>query len=125
MGSIWRDIKVTGTRKSKLIQALFDSGSYSNFIRSESVYDGETPDDIGFHIFEGTKEAILADGRTTPADMIRFREIDIEGMKIIEPRFLVMKNLSWDVIIGTELMQQLGIILDMHSDKILLHKKRI
>jgi len=122
MGSIWRDIKITGTGKSKVIQALFDSGAYSNFIRGRSIYDGETPDDIGFHVFEGTKESILADGRTVPADMVRFKELSIEGRTLIEPKFLIWENLTWDAIIGVEVMQKLGIVLDMSSDSILFNK---
>ena len=125
MGNIWQDIEITGIRKSKLIQALFDSGAYYNYIRSENIYDGETPDDIGYHVFEGTKESILADGRTAPVDLIRFKEVDIEGRKVKEPRFFIMKNLSWDAIIGVDLMQKLGIILDMNSDTIIFGKEKI
>ena len=124
MGSIRLDIEILGTRKRKLIQALFDSGAYSNYMRSKSIYDGETPDDIGFHVFEGTRESILADGRTTTGYMIRFKELNIEGVTIKEPKFLIWENLTWDAIIGVEVMQKLGIILDMNSDKILFGKNK-
>lgn len=122
MGTIWQDIEVTGIHKTKSIQALFDSGAYYNFIRNKSIYDEETPDDIGFHVFEGKKVCILADGRTIPTDIVRFKELDINGSKIKEPRFLIMENLTWDAIIGVELMQKMGIILDMSSDSISFKK---
>ena len=123
MGIIWQNIKILGTKKSKIVMALFDSGAYFNYIRSENIFDRETPDDIGFHIFEGTKESILADGRFKKVDWVRFKEVHVNGIIIKEPKFLIMKDLTWDAIIGAELMQQVGIILDTQNEKIVFKSK--
>lgn len=123
MGIIWQNIKILGTKKSKIVMALFDSGAYFNYIRSENIFDRETPDDIGFHIFEGTKESILADGRFKKVDWVRFKEVYVNGITIKEPKFLIMKDLTWDAIIGAELMQQVGIILDTKNEKIVFKRK--
>lgn len=123
MGIIRQNIKILGTKKSKIVMALFDSGAYFNYIRSENIFDRETPDDIGFHIFEGTKESILADGRFKKVDWVRFKEVYVNGITIKEPKFLIMKDLTWDAIIGAELMQQVGIILDTKNEKIVFKRK--
>ena len=123
MGKIWQDIEIIGSRKNKIVTALFDSGAYFNYIRSENIYDKETPDDIGFHIFEGTKESITANGKFVSVDWIRFKRLRINQLVINEPRFLIMKNLTWDAIIGAELMQQCGIKLDLPRETILIRDK--
>jgi len=122
MGLIFLDIEIVGTRKSKTLLALFDSGSYRNFIRSRNIFDNETPDDIGFHTFEGTSLSFLADGRSLNVESVRFKELHIPQITIKNPLFLVMDNLSWDVIIGAELMQKEGIVLDPPNEKIIIKR---
>lgn len=120
MGFVQRDIQIIGSRKLKTVRALFDSGAYRNYIRT-TMYDGDTADDIGFHIFEGTRESILANGSLSTGDWVRFKEIRIEEVSLQEPLFVVMDNLTWDVIIGVELMQTLGLILDPPKERVILN----
>ena len=119
MGHVYLDIKIVGTRKSKVVTALFDSGAYRNYIRSENMYDGETPDDIGFHVFEGTEDVFPADGRPVKVDLIRFKKVSFNGITIEEPLFCVMRDLNWDAIVGVEIMQKFGIILDLENHRII------
>ena len=120
MGQIFLDIEIVGTRKSKTLLALFDSGAYRNYLRSKNIFDNETPDDIGFHTYEGTRESNLADGRPVVVDWVRFKELHIPQITIKDPLFLVMENLNWDVIIGAELMQKEGIVLDPPNERIIV-----
>lgn len=124
MGQIWQDIEIIGIKKKKIVTALFDSGASFNYIRSENIYDNETPDDIGFHIYEGTKQSITADGRFVNVDWIKFKSLKINQLIINEPRFLIMKDLTWDAIIGTELMQECGIKLDLPRELILINDNK-
>ena len=117
MGAIREEIVIIGTKKNKKISALFDSGACRNYMRME-LTDGDSPDDIGFHIFEGTHEAILANGDIAHGERVRFKKICIEGRSIREPSFVIMENLLDDVIIGVEVMQRLGITLDPPNEKI-------
>ena len=117
MGVIKEAIEIVGTRKRKKILALFDSGAYRNYIKMV-LEDGDRAEDIGFHIFEGTHRAILANGDIAVGERIRFKEIRIKERSVNEPRFVIMENLIEDVIIGVELMQKLGITLNPPDEKI-------
>lgn len=117
MGTIREVIEIIGTRKSKKISALFDSGAYRNYIKME-LEDGDRAEDIGFHIFEGTHRAILANGDIAVGERVRFKEISIKERSVKEPSFVIMESLIEDIIIGVELMQELGITLDPPNEKI-------
>jgi predicted aspartyl protease len=117
MGAIREEVEIIGVRKSKNIQALFDSGAYRNYIKRK-LTDGEKVEDIGFHIFEGTHRAILANGDIVEGEKVRFKEIKIKDCFVKEPEFVIMDDLIEDVIVGVYLMQNLGIHLDPPSEKI-------
>ena len=117
MGAINEVIEIIGTRKSKKISALFDSGAYRNYIKRE-LGDGDRAEDIGFHIFEGTHRAILANGNIAVGERVRFKEIHVKECSVKEPRFVIMENLIEDIIIGVKLMQKLGITLDPPNERI-------
>ncbi len=117
MGIIKEKIEIIGMRKSKRISALFDSGAYRNYIRKK-FEDGDRAEDIGFHVFEGTHRAILANGDIAMGERVRFKEVRIKERCVNEPSFVIMENLIEDVIIGVELMQKLGVTLDPPNEKI-------
>lgn len=119
MGLIKDEIEIIGMKKRKKISALFDSGAYRNYIK-KNLKDGDSPESIGFHIFEGEHKAILANGVTAYGERVGFREICIRKQNMKEPKFVIMENLLADVIIGVELMQKLGITLDPPNEKICL-----
>lgn len=118
MGAIRDHIEIIGTQKSKEIMALFDSGAYRNYIR-EKLSDGETVENIGFPTYEGIHKAILANGDIAIGKKVRFKKLCIRGHTVEEPEFIIMEDLYEDVIIGTELMQKLGIALDLPNEKII------
>ena len=122
MGFIQKKVEIIGSRKNKKVLALFDSGAFKNYIR-KTLYDGDTPDDIGFHVFEGTRDVILANGQCLTGDWVKFKGIRIKKLSLQEPSFIIMDNLTWDVIIGAEIMQQLGIILDPKKEKVVIQLK--
>lgn len=90
---------------------MFDTGAFRNYVKRE-LSDGQTVDDIGYHVFEGMHRVILANGEIATGERIRFREVKIKGRKATEPQFIVLDNLVEDTIIGVHMMQKLGIILD-------------
>ena len=119
MGFIKHDIEIVGSRKSKKLVALFDSGAYRNYMRKVLI-DGEAADDIGFHIFEGTRYSILANGESAAGDWVRFKELRVGQHRLKEPRFVLMESLIWDAIIGVEVMQELRITLDPPHERIVM-----
>ncbi|MFB0556528.1 MAG: aspartyl protease family protein [Dehalococcoidia bacterium] len=123
MGNIREEVELVGTLKSKRLLALFDSGAYRNYVR-RTLTDGENIEDVGFHIFEGTHNAILANGDVATGERVRFREARIKQCKVNEPEFIIMDNLLEDMIVGVRLMQRLGILLDPLDEKISIRANR-
>jgi len=121
LGSIKEEIKIVGTLKAKSITALFDTGAYRNYIRKQ-LYDGETVDSIGYDTFEGEHKVVLADLSETKGERIRFKELLIKDQSEKEPVFIVMENLSDDVIIGVHSMQRLHINPDPTSERISIRR---
>ncbi|MHC1584641.1 MAG: aspartyl protease family protein [Candidatus Syntropharchaeia archaeon] len=117
MGFVKDSIEIVGINKSKTISALFDSGAYRTYIRKEFT-DGESVDDIGFHIFEGVRRVILANSKIEEGICVRFKELKINGKTIKEPQIIIMDNLVEDAIIGALHMQKLGVKLDIPNEKI-------
>lgn len=117
MGFILQDVELVGSRKNKTVNALFDSGAFTNYIRSR-LDDGETPDDIGFPTFVGT-DLILADGSLAKGSRIVFREIHIQHLSLPQPSFVMMDARTYELIIGAELMQTLGITLDFPRERVI------
>lgn len=117
MGAIREEIEIVGVRKSKRIQALFDSGAYHNYIKRE-LTDGENVEDIGFHIFEGVHKARVANGGIVEVEKVRFKEIKIKNCSEKEPEFFIMDDLIEEAIVGVHLMQNFGIHLDPPNERI-------
>jgi len=117
VGAIRQELEIIGVRKSKWVSALFDSGAYRNYIKRE-LTDGETVEDIGFHIFEGIHRAILANGEVVEGEKVRFRQMKIKDCSVKEPEFVIMDDLFEDVIVGVYLMQKAGITLNPPNETI-------
>lgn len=121
MGEIREEIEITGIRKSKKIVALFDSGAQRNYIR-KILEDGDRVDEnIGFHIFYGIHNPILANTDVTVGERVKFKKIHIKERSFEDPEFIVMEKLFVDAIIGSKLMQKLGIILDLPNKRIIIN----
>jgi len=119
MGLIREDVEIVGIGKSKRIAALFDSGARRNYIRRR-FEDGETVDDIGFHLYEGRHEAILADESVAIGERVRFTELRLRGRAVPNPQFVILDNLVEEAIIGAGFMQEMGIILDPPNESLRL-----
>ena len=118
MGIIRREIEIFGLRKSKKILALFDSGAYWNYLSPN--LDEDTPDDIGFHVYEGQHDAILANQEIASGESVRFKKVLIENKTIDEPRFIILKQMLEHAIIGADTMQKLGIYIDFVNDRLVI-----
>lgn len=118
MGFILREVTITGTRRRRTVPSLFDSGAYRNYVR-RVLDDGETVDDIGFHVFEGPHDAVLADGSRASGERVRFRELHIGTRRLPDVRFVVLPDLTKEAIIGAETMQELHLRLDPPREQLL------
>ncbi len=118
MGIIRQKIEIIGLRKSKNIEARFDSGAFRNYLRNE-LEDEDTPEDIGFHTYEGKDNAILANQVIAVCERVRFEQLIINGKIINNPMFEIMEDMLEYAIIGAETMQELGITVDFKNDKMI------
>jgi predicted aspartyl protease len=124
MGFIKIEVEIVGVLKSKKVLALFDSGATFNYIKEE-LTDGENVvEDIGFPVYEGDHNVILADNSVIKGIQIRFSTIIIKKRKQDYPIFVLVDKLTEDVIIGVELMQRMGIVLDPHCEKIVFRRQK-
>ena len=105
--------------KKKTYEALFDSGACRNYI-SKELSDGITVDNIGYPILMAPRDVRLANGHIESCEVIKFREIRIKNHSIEMPEFLVMDNLTEDVIIGARLMQEMKILLNPPNHSIII-----
>lgn len=117
MGEIREEIEITGIRKSKKIVALFDSGAERNYIRKILEDGNRVDEDIGFHIYGGIHRTILANTDEILGEKVKFKKIHIKERSFEDPEFIVMEKLFVDAIIGSKLMQKLGIILDLPNKR--------
>lgn len=122
LGFLFEEITITGTRRTKNLKALFDSGARRNFIR-KSFSDKDKVDDLGYRAYLGKKHVILPDERNTPTMRVIFDNIKVRGLICWNVEFLIMDKLIHDVILGSGFMQEQGVILDLSEHKIELRAR--
>ncbi len=121
MGFIFENVELTGSIKKKTISALFDSGADSNHIRYE-LFDGESIESIGFNKIGLYTTIILGNGQTIGSEQVEFEKLSIKNQVIKKPTFCISDSLPYDMIIGADLMQSFGIILDPPNERFYFSK---
>ncbi len=94
---------------------MFDTGAEGNYINYKI-----SADEIGFEVYSLSCVSILTKRNPELADTYVFKRLKILTGYISGAEFVCLKNLDFDIIIGVEVMQLLGLSLDMSTDKILL-----
>ncbi len=106
-----------GTESAVRIEdALFDTGSYPNIIDS-MLPDGTAILKIGFlkEVTE-TEEYEVVGGSRVKGDIVIFPKIEIDQKVVRNIQFTVLLGRD-EVIIGYPVMQQIGIKIDMETDR--------
>lgn len=117
MGYIKKEIEIVGLKRSKKLEALFDSGAGGNFVR-EIFRDGVNTEDLGFIRYRIFGKIRLVDSRIRKAEIIAFPKLIIDGVSVEKAEMMVMKNLPCDIILGSYLMQSMGINLKLREEQI-------
>lgn len=117
MGKIKKQIEIVGLRKSKKLEALFDSGADVNYVRKE-FSDGDSIDNLGFIRYHQYIPIKMGDSRFKRGEIIAFPKLVIDENSIEKLDMTVLASMPHDVVIGHYLMQRLGIILNMKEEKI-------
>jgi len=113
MGMILKEVKISGlNEEDKKLTALFDTGTRINHISSK-FKDDSLAMDLGIVVY-GRKQKIHLPNLKEEINgrMIKLKSLKIEGTEpISEPKFCLWDMKLYDMIIGAELMQQLGMVL--------------
>ena len=119
MGLIYKDIVLKGDKGDRKFHALWDNGSSESFIRSDlaekvgTILKLSTPRE-----FEMGKGILLVKESTGIVD------VEVEGYNLFW-HFLVVLNLSEELIIGADFLQRWKIKLDPENEKIIIDPKAL
>ncbi len=117
MGTIRIPIEIISTRSHKRVNALVDTGARRNYL-PKTFRDGEDVDSIGFREFLGHHTAILANQKLAQGYRVMFDDLVLADVHLSNPAFVVLDQLVDDAIIGTGLMQQLRMIINLGNDEV-------
>lgn len=124
MGLIIKEVVLLGTKNTyKKVEALFDTGATLNCI-GWKFRDDSSLDNIGVNYFGEERDIITPTGHAVKGRMVTLKELKI-GEKIVEnPKFYLFEMVhmfdKYDLIIGVELMQELGISLKPVTHELVL-----
>jgi hypothetical protein len=111
MGIIRKDVQITGLKSALPARALLDTGAVYNHVR-QFTDGGTRVESIGVIGYHGKKVVVTATGERVTAPEVVFSKMSLLGSVVVEPHFLVMENLTEEMIVGAATMQSMGIILD-------------
>ena len=108
-------IKIRGSRGQNKYEALFDSGASDSMIRSDLVDDLEVatnlPEPISYET--ATEDEHITVNKAVGLDFY------IDGIRLRD-EFLVVENLSEEVIIGASTMQKCRMKLNFEEDRVMV-----
>jgi len=119
MGLIYNDVSLKGDKGEGRFHALWDNGSSESFIRRDlaegvgTILGLSTPRE-----FEMGKGTLLVKESTGIVD------IEVEDYNLFW-HFLVVPNLSEELIIGADFLQRWKIKLDPENEKIIIDEKAL
>lgn len=113
MGLIIKEYAVSGSQRSDVVRALYDTGSGSSFVRrdiAEPLGDiVSTPRSIEF---------MMANAQQTfTVNQVITLDIDVDGTPLVYT-FYVADDLAEELIIGADMMQKFRISLDLDSEDV-------
>lgn len=117
MGLIYKPITLFGTENTiRIEEALFDTGSYANIIGS-LLPDGTATLRVGFlEAITEIEEYETIGGSRVKGEIVIFPKLEIDQKAVRNVQFTVLPG--WDeVIIGYPTMQEIGIKIDMGTDR--------
>jgi hypothetical protein len=112
MGFTREKITIVGPLKSRELTALFDSGAYRSYVRTD------IGDDIGYNTYEGERNVILANSTITRGSKVRFESLSVRGLQVHDPEAILLDELTDEAIVGVKVMQELGISVSPPREQI-------
>lgn len=118
MGLVYKQVKLTGPKASKEFTALMDTGASESFIRREEAQVIATP-------YKMPEPMTLELGKgELKADEAIFTYLDLDGVRL-HWTFIVVPDLTEQVIIGADFFQRWKIKLDPETERIIFDPKAL
>ena len=114
MSLLEKEVKLVGSKGEKITKALFDSGSTYSCIKKEVAEQVGTVELLGEPL-----KASIANGEVLNVTERVGLEFRINGYRLFD-EFMVISELSEDVIIGAYTFQKYKIKLDFENDEVIV-----
>lgn len=119
MGLIYKDIPLRGDKGERSVSALLDNGSSESFIRKELAEEIATISRLDIR-----REFEMGRGTLSVAESTGVLSVVIDGFNLFW-HFLVVPNLSEELILGADFLQRWKIRLDPEGEKIIIDEKAL
>ncbi len=93
------------------LRALFDTGAEDNYIVPNFFKEGSV-EDLGIIEYGEEREIISPDGSPMESRSIKLKSMEIEGVIVNEPEFLLLNMPGCEVLVGAKTMQKLKMVLN-------------
>ena len=118
MGRIYEEVELIGFKKTKVVKALFDTGASRGLIHPETVKE------LGVVYTGWEPEIKTADNRFVRVKELELKAIRVFGYERPKPRLYEVSELPEEVIIGLDMMQELGVVIEVREERAYLKKGR-
>jgi len=115
MSIITEFIEIIGTKGSKKVEALIDTGAEGNYISERRFKEFEK---IGILNFRETYVSLPGSREKQSKPALVFKEVKIRNALLSEPEFIFVDSIDYDAIIGVEVLQTVGFLIDMKTDQL-------
>ena len=115
MGIITEIIEIVGTNVSKKVEALIDTGAEGNYISERSSKEFER---IGISGLRETYVSLAGSREKELKTAFIFKEVKMLNVILSEPEFIILDGIDYDAIIGVEVLQIMGLSIDMRADRL-------
>jgi len=119
MGEIHKKIILEGTECTVEVNALIDTGA------SDTIISKDIADKIGYEYIEPKDFTVAKKGEILTGAIIELKSMNIVGCIRPKPRVSYAKGLSEEMVLGTNTLQEMGIIIDMERDDITIKECKL
>ena len=119
MGLIYKEVAFKGDKGDRKFHALWDNGSSESFIRRDLAEGVET-----ILRLDAPREFEMGKGNLSVSESTGVLSVEVEGFNLFW-HFLVVPNLSEELIIGADFLQRWKIKLDPETERIIIDPKAL
>ena len=119
MGLVYQEVSLSGDKGKRKVYALWDNGSSESFIRRDLAEKVETISKL-----RTPKEFEMGKGLLSVTESTPILDVEVDGYNLFW-HFLVVPDLSEELIIGADFLQRWKIKLDPENERIIIDPKAL